>query len=277
MRCASASTRRRCGAETRAAIGAWNAIGRALLRALPGDASLLGRDVGARQPAVDQERRRGHVRGLVAREEDARPARSRSPPRSGPSADARAAARPSRDRWRTAPAGAACSPAPGTVRSRARRGGRTRRPSRATSTSTAPLDAVYEICDTAAPITATNDAVLITDPPPASSRCGIPCLQHRNTLRTFTSCTRCHASSGRVEHRLVVGRVDPRVVPQDVDAAELRARALVHVAHLLLVGDVGLERQLALRAAAQVDAHDLRALPARTSAPPRRRSRSPYR
>ena len=50
----------------------------------------------------------------------------------------------------------------------------------------------------AAPITATNDAVLITEPragPSFSSRCGMPCLQHRNTLRRFTLCTRSHASS----------------------------------------------------------------------------------
>src|SRR3954465_9857112 len=35
----------------------------------------------------------------------------------------------------------------------------------------------------------------MTDPPPPSSRWGIPCLQHRNTDLRFTSCTRCHASS----------------------------------------------------------------------------------
>src|SRR4051812_16548578 len=44
-------------------------------------------------------------------------------------------------------------------------------------------------------MTATNDAVLITEPPPASSRWGIPCLQHRKTDLRLTSCTRCHASS----------------------------------------------------------------------------------
>ena len=45
--------------------------------------------------------------------------------------------------------------------------------------STAPFDAEYEICDVAAPSSATNDATLITEPPPRSSRYGIPCLQHR--------------------------------------------------------------------------------------------------
>src|SRR4051794_35203129 len=44
-------------------------------------------------------------------------------------------------------------------------------------------------------MTATNDAVLMTEPPPRSSRWGIPCLQHRNTDLRLTSCTRCHASS----------------------------------------------------------------------------------
>ena len=60
--------------------------------------------------------------------------------------------------------------------------------------STAPFDAVYEICEVAAPSSATNDATLITDPPPRSSRCGIPCLQQRKTPFAFTACTRSHAS-----------------------------------------------------------------------------------
>ena len=47
----------------------------------------------------------------------------------------------------------------------------------------------------AAPITATNEAVLITEPPPPSSRCGMPYLQQRKTDLRFTSCTRCQASS----------------------------------------------------------------------------------
>src|SRR5205807_4204102 len=77
----------------------------------------------------------------------------------------------------------------------------TRTPCRANCTpssrlidSTAPFDAVYEICDVAAPTSATNDATLITDPPPRSSRCGMPCLQHRYTPFVLTSCTRCQAS-----------------------------------------------------------------------------------
>src|SRR3954447_3679030 len=44
-------------------------------------------------------------------------------------------------------------------------------------------------------MTATNDAVLITDPPPCSSRSGMPYLQHRYTEVRLTSCTRRQASS----------------------------------------------------------------------------------
>src|SRR3954453_22325690 len=44
-------------------------------------------------------------------------------------------------------------------------------------------------------MTATNDAVLITDPAPRSSRCAMPYLQHRYTEVRFTSCTRRQASS----------------------------------------------------------------------------------
>src|SRR5581483_8168231 len=63
------------------------------------------------------------------------------------------------------------------------------------SESTAPFDALYEICDVAAPRIATNDATLITEPPPRASRCGMPCLQQRKTPFALTSCTRCHAST----------------------------------------------------------------------------------
>ena len=61
--------------------------------------------------------------------------------------------------------------------------------------STAPFDAVYAICDVAAPRIATNDATLMTEPPPRSRRYGIPCLQQRKTPFAFTSCTRSHAST----------------------------------------------------------------------------------
>ncbi len=45
----------------------------------------------------------------------------------------------------------------------------------------------------AEPITATNEAVLMTDPPPPR-RYGMPCLQQKKTERTLTSWTRCQDS-----------------------------------------------------------------------------------
>src|ERR1022692_3670039 len=65
--------------------------------------------------------------------------------------------------------------------------------------STAPFDAVYPICDVAAPTNATNDATLMTEPPPRSSRCGSPYLQQRNTPLALTACTRSHASGSVVK------------------------------------------------------------------------------
>jgi hypothetical protein len=62
----------------------------------------------------------------------------------------------------------------------------TRTPSRANWTpssrdidSTPPLDAEYEICDVAAPMTATKDAVLMIEPRFCSSMYGSAALQHR--------------------------------------------------------------------------------------------------
>ena len=40
-----------------------------------------------------------------------------------------------------------------------------------------------------------EDATLITEPPPRSSRYGIPCLQQRKTPCVLTACTRSHAST----------------------------------------------------------------------------------
>ena len=74
-------------------------------------AALLARDrrrVGAREAAVDQERRGGDVATTRRRRGTAPRWRSRAPRRSAPSAGARAAAPPSRGPWRTAPAAAAC-------------------------------------------------------------------------------------------------------------------------------------------------------------------------
>src|SRR5258706_11361719 len=67
-------------------------------------------------------------------------------------------------------------------------------PSSRLMASTPPLDAVYETCDVAAPITATNDAVLMTDPRPCRRMYGSTCLQHKYTEVRFTSWTRRQAS-----------------------------------------------------------------------------------
>ena len=78
-------------------------------------AALQRRDVGPRDAAVDQERRGGHERRVVRGQECGPCRRSRSPRRSAPSECAPGAGPPARDPWRRAPAGAACSPAPGTT------------------------------------------------------------------------------------------------------------------------------------------------------------------
>ena len=143
----------------------------------------------------------------------------------------------------------------------------TRTPWRANSTpssrdidSTPPFDAVYEICEVAAPITATKDAVLITDPPPASSRCGMPCLQQRNTDLRFTSCTRCQASSEVSSTDTSSGGEMPALLKRtSMWPNSSRARAYMP-AHLLLVRHVGLDGEVALGVLGQVDAHDRRAL-----------------
>src|ERR1700674_3947510 len=81
----------------------------------------------------------------------------------------------------------------------------TRTPCRANCTassrlieSTAPFDAVYPTCEVAPPIKATNEATLMTEPPPALSRCGMPYLQQRKTPLAFTACTRSQASGSVV-------------------------------------------------------------------------------
>src|SRR4051794_22495486 len=61
--------------------------------------------------------------------------------------------------------------------------------------STPPLLAVYEICEVAEPSTATNDAVLMIEPPPCTRICSMAYLLHRKTEVRLTSCTRRHASS----------------------------------------------------------------------------------
>src|SRR6476620_6993567 len=88
---------------------------------------------------------------------------------------------------------------------------------------------------------ATKEATLITEPPPPSSRCGIPCLQQRKTLRRLTSCTRCQASRS-------VSSTEPSsvgLIPALSISTSLRPNCSRASASRLVVG---------------VDADDLRAL-----------------
>ncbi len=56
------------------------------------------------------------------------------------------------------------------------------------------MDAVYEICEVAAPIRATKDAVLMMEPLPWRRMYGMAALQHRYTDVRLTSWTRFQAS-----------------------------------------------------------------------------------
>ena len=98
----------------------------------------------------------------------------------------------------------------------------------------------------AAPITATNDAVLITEPPPASSRCGMPCLQQRNTDLRFTSCTRCQASSDVSSTETSSGGEMPALL-KSTSIRPNSSRTRVYMPSTCSgVGHVGLERQVDL-------------------------------
>ncbi|MNL52165.1 hypothetical protein D3C87_1753150 [compost metagenome] len=66
------------------------------------------------------------------------------------------------------------------------------------SASTAPLLAVYATCGVAAPRIATNDAVLIIEPPPARCNAGIPYLQPRKTPFALTFIVRSQIASSVV-------------------------------------------------------------------------------
>ena len=88
----------------------------------------------------------------------------------------------------------------------------------------------------------------------------MPCLQHRNTLRRLTRCTRSHASS-------VVSSTEPSSfgeMPALLKSTSMRPssrRTASHrLLHLQLVGDIRLQGQVARRAGQQVDAGDVRAL-----------------
>jgi hypothetical protein len=80
-------------------------------------------------------------------------------------------------------------------------------------------------------MTATNDAVLMTEPPPLSSRWGMPCLQHRKTDLRLTSCTRCHASSDVSSTETSSGGEMPALLNSTSMRPVLATRALVDAAH----------------------------------------------
>ena len=61
---------------------------------------------------------------------------------------------------------------------------------------TPPLLAVYAICGTADPMSATSDDTFTIVPPPESIRAGIPYLQPSQTPLRFTAITRSHVESG---------------------------------------------------------------------------------
>ena len=61
---------------------------------------------------------------------------------------------------------------------------------------TPPLLAVYAICGTADPMSATSDDTFTMVPPPESIRAGIPYLQPSQTPLRFTAITRSHVTSG---------------------------------------------------------------------------------
>ena len=84
---------------------------------------------------------------------------------------------------------------------------------------TPPLLAVYAICGAAAPMTATNDAVLMTDPPPARSSAGIAYLQPRNTPLRLMSMTRSQMSSVVLVTESSSVK-DSGVVEDDIDPTE---------------------------------------------------------
>ena len=68
----------------------------------------------------------------------------------------------------------------------------------------------------------------------------MPCLQQRKTLRRFTSCTRCQASSEVSSTEASSFGLMPALLNStSMRPNSSRARG-VHVADLLLVGDVGL-------------------------------------
>ncbi len=84
----------------------------------------------------------------------------------------------------------------------------------------------------------------MTEPPPVSSRWGMPCLQHRNTDRTLTAWTFSHTSSDVSSTEASSGGEMPGVVEQHVDPAVLGADGGERLADRVVVGDVAGQREV---------------------------------
>ena len=94
------------------------------------------------------------------------------------------------------------------------------------------------ICDVAAPMRATNDAVLMIEPRPRACMCGIAALQRSRPTVRFTSCTRRQASRPVVRIESSSGGEDAGVVEGDVQPAEGVDGGGEQGVHLLGRGDV---------------------------------------
>ena len=104
----------------------------------------------------------------------------------------------------------------------------------------------------------------------------MPCLQQRKTDFRLTSWTRCQASSEVSSTETSSSGLMPALLKRTSMRPISLGGLRVHLADRVLVGDVGLQGQLALGALRQVDADDAGALlgeqPGRLGADPARRS-----
>ena len=108
--------------------------------------------------------------------------------------------------------------------------------------STPPLLAVYAICDVAAPITATNDAVLMIEPPPARSSAGMPYLQPRKTPFRFTAITWSKTSSGVSTGEPSCAGKMPALLKSTCSAPKCRSAAATAASTIRAARDVAADR-----------------------------------
>ena len=254
--------------RTREAIGAWNDARPRALRAVPRPRSLLGRDVGAREAAVDEEGRGGHVRRLVARQEERAPARSRAASAKRPigRCTSRRAAFSGSLANSSCSSGVLTGPGQSAFTRTPRRANST--PSSRDSASTRALGGrVGDLRHGGAHHG--DERGRVDDRAAAAPRAGAG-------SRACSTGTRCAGSrpARAARPRADVSSTEESSVglmPALLKSTSMRPssslRARVHLAHLVLVGDVGLERQLAVR----VRARGPRRRPSR---PPRANSRA---